>query len=172
MGEKKILPIRIAIVTVSDRSSRGERKDASGPVIREWAEKMGFSVVEERIVPDHFDLIKSTLTELCDNNAILILTTGGTGFSERDITPEATLAVVERLTPGFVEAMRMESLKITPRAMLSRAVAGIRKKTIIINLPGSPKAVAENLAVIEKAIVHGIEILHSAVSDCGSLLSR
>lgn len=172
MNEKKIGTVTVAIVTVSDRSYGGDRKDASGPVIREWAQRMGFTVIDERIVPDQYDMIKSVLLELCDKNAMLILSTGGTGFSERDITPEATLAVVERLAPGFVEAMRMESLRITPHAMLSRAVAGIRGKAIIINLPGSPKAVRENLSVIEKSIVHGIEILYSVKTDCGTKSSQ
>lgn len=161
-------PVTIAIITVSDRSSKGERSDLSGPVISEWAKMMDFDIVESRIIPDSFEKIRNTLIEFCDRNVSLILTTGGTGFSERDVTPEATLAVLEKQASGFVEAMRMKSLEITPHAMLSRAVAGIRKKSIIINLPGSPKAVRENLGVIENSIVHGIKILNSEEADCGS----
>jgi molybdenum cofactor synthesis domain-containing protein len=162
--------ITLAIVTLSDRSSRGEREDLSGPEIKSWAEKNGgFSIVTESVIPDDRDLIEKELIRLCDEGIMLILTTGGTGFSPRDVTPEATLAVVTRVIPGFTEAIRMKSLEKTPHAMLSRAVAGIRDRSIIINLPGSPRAVREGLEVIEKAVVHGIHILNSTVTDCGSV---
>ena len=161
--------VRIGIVTVSDRSSRGEREDRSGPAIREWAEVKGYTVAEETIVPDEYDAIVAVLGDLCDKKMSLVLTTGGTGFAPRDVTPEATRAVIERLAPGFAEVMRMRSLEVTPHAMLSRAVAGIRGGTLIINLPGSPKAVKENLQFIEAAIPHALELLEGSVGDCGSV---
>ncbi len=154
-------------MTVSDRSSRGIREDLSGPEIRAWSTKMGFSVVEERVVPDDSNAISKTLIELADSGIDIIFTTGGTGCAPRDVTPEATLSVIEKATPGFPEMMRQKSLQITPHAMLSRAVAGIRKKTLIINLPGSPKAVRENLEFIEPAVPHAVELIHSEIKDCG-----
>ncbi len=160
--------IKVAIITVSDRSSRGERADLSGPEIKKWAESHAYSVTAETVVPDEFEAIKNELVRLSNAGTDLIMTTGGTGFAPRDVTPEATRAVIEREAPGFAEAMRFNSLKITPHAMLSRAVSGIRKKTLIINLPGSPKAVRENLAFIEKAIPHAVDLLNSQVTDCGS----
>lgn len=160
--------IRIAIITVSDRSSRGEREDLSGPEIRKWAFTMGYTVYKEAIVPDELNDIKQALVEFSDENIELILTTGGTGFAQRDRTPEATTAVIDRIAPGFAEVMRMRSLEITPHAMLSRAVSGIRKSSLIINLPGSPKAVKENLSFIEKAIPHALELLGGTVADCGT----
>jgi len=158
---------KLAIVTVSDRSSRGERDDLSGPEIRSWAENNSLSVVREIIVPDEREIIKKTLIELCDEKIDLILTTGGTGFAPRDQTPEATKDVIEREAPGFAEAMRMKSLEITPHAMLSRAISGIRGKSLIINLPGSPKGVRENPQFIEKAIPHALSLLNNEVTDCG-----
>jgi molybdenum cofactor synthesis domain-containing protein len=128
---------------------------------------MGFSVVEERVVPDDSNAISKTLIELADSGIDIIFTTGGTGCAPRDVTPEATLSVIEKATPGFPEMMRQKSLQITPHAMLSRAVAGIRKKTLIINLPGSPKAVRENLEFIEPAVPHAVELIHSEIKDCG-----
>ena len=157
----------IAIVTVSDRSSKGEREDLSGPAIKEWAIQNHLKVVSENIVPDEFELIKDKLIELSEIGLSLILTTGGTGFAPRDVTPEATKAVIDREVPGFGEVMRQRSLEITPRAMLSRTISGIRKSTLIINLPGSPKAVKENLAFIEKAIPHALDLLKGGVTDCG-----
>jgi molybdenum cofactor synthesis domain-containing protein len=154
-------------VTVSDRSSRGEREDLSGPEIRRWAEERRYDIVQEEIVPDDVDAIKKVLIEMSDRGIALILSTGGTGFAPRDNTPEATRAVIEKEAPGFVEAIRAESLRHTPHAMLSRAVSGIRKQSLIINLPGSPKAVRENLAIIEKAIPHAVDLLRNAVTDCG-----
>lgn len=160
--------ITVGIVTVSDRSSRGEREDLSGPAIRDWATAKGFSVTRETIVPDERTAIGAALVELSDAGIDLILTTGGTGFAPRDVTPEATLAILDRPAPGFAEAMRAKSLAITPHAMLSRAASGIRKRSLIINLPGSPKAVRENLGFIEAAIPHAIELLKGEVKDCAA----
>lgn len=149
------------ILTVSDRSYGGEREDLSGPLIRELVvERLGAKVELEAVVPDEFNIIKGTLIVWVDEVGLdLILTTGGTGFAPRDVTPEATKAVIEREAPGLAEAMRAESLKITPHAMLSRAVAGIRGRSLIINLPGSPKAVRENLETILPSLCHGLELL-------------
>lgn len=159
----------VGIITVSDRSSQGKREDLSGPEIKKWAENMNLEVMKEKIVPDDKDKIIDVLMRMCDLEISLVLTTGGTGFAQRDNTPEATLAVIEKETPGFTEAMRSRSLEITPHAMLSRAVAGIRKKSLIINLPGSPKAVRENLGFIEKAIPHALELIKGQVKDCGTV---
>ncbi len=167
-----MIEIKIGIITVSDRSSRGEREDLSGPEIRKWGDKMKFTVSEELIVPDETDLIKKTLIELSDKGLDLILTTGGTGFAPRDNTPEATRAVIEKEAPGFAEVMRMKSLQITPHAMLSRAVSGIRKKTLIINLPGSPKGARENLEFIESAIPHALKLLRNEVKDCAEEMKK
>jgi molybdopterin adenylyltransferase len=160
--------INIAIITVSDRSSKGVRDDLSGPEIRKWAELQGYKVKSETIVPDELDKIKEKLIEFSDAGYDLILTTGGTGFAPRDVTPEATKAVIDREAPGFAEAMRAKSLAITPHAMLSRAASGIRKQSVIINLPGSPKAVREILAFIEKAIPHAVNLLKGKVADCAN----
>lgn len=160
--------ISAGIITVSDRSSRGERTDISGPEIVKWAAHMDIEVAAETIVPDEIDDIKKVLLDFAGKGYDLILTTGGTGFAPRDVTPEATRAVLEREAPGFAEAMRAGSLKVTPHAMLSRAVSGICGKSLIINLPGSPKAVRENLGFIEKAIPHAVNLLRNEVTDCGS----
>ena len=157
----------VGIITVSDRSSKGEREDLSGPEIRKWAEEKRYTVAVEAVVPDEYELIRNKIMEMSDNKLDLILTTGGTGFAPRDVTPEATLSVIDRTAPGFAETMRARSLAITDHAMLSRAASGIRKKSLIINLPGSPKAVRENLSFIEKAIPHAIDLLNSEVTDCG-----
>jgi len=154
------MAISVGILTVSDRSYRGEREDASGPLIRQLvAERLGAVVEREGVVPDERDIVASTLVVWCDEGLDLILTTGGTGFAPRDVTPEATKDVIEREAPGLAEAMRAEGLKTTPHAMLSRAIAGIRGSTLIVNLPGSPRAVQEGLEVILPALPHGIEIL-------------
>lgn len=164
--------IKIGIITVSDRSSRGEREDLSGPEIKKWCDKMNYSVTEELIVPDETGIIKNTLIELSDKGLDLVLTTGGTGFAPRDNTPEATRSVIEKEAPGFTEVMRMRSLQITPHAMLSRAVSGIRKKTLIINLPGSPRAARENLEFIENGIPHALKLLRNEVKDCADDMKK
>ncbi|MCR4407453.1 MAG: molybdopterin adenylyltransferase [Anaerolineae bacterium] len=159
------MTISVGILTVSDRSYRGEREDLSGPLIRQLVTgRLEAEVKLEAVVPDERNIIAGTLVVWCDEVGLdLILTTGGTGFAPRDVTPEATKDVIEKEVPGLAEAMRAEGLKVTPHAMLSRAVAGIRGGTLIVNLPGSPKAVREGLEVILPAIPHGIEILKGAV---------
>ncbi len=159
---------RAAILTISDKASRGEREDTSGPALKEMLESENWQVVYTAILPDEAIKIQAELIRCADDLKIpLVLTTGGTGFSSRDITPEATLAVIERRAPGIPEAMRAASLKITPRACLSREEAGIRGTTLIINLPGSRKASTENLAAVIHAIHHGVEMLQSSGSaDC------
>jgi molybdenum cofactor synthesis domain-containing protein len=146
------------VVTVSDRCARGEWVDASGPAVREILERSGFAVMRSVIVPDERPLIERALIEGAEE-ADLIVTTGGTGFSPRDVTPEATQAVCERMAPGIPEAMRAASLKITPLAMLSRAAAGIRGHCLIVNLPGSVRAARENLEAVAGALTHGIDML-------------
>lgn len=159
--------MRVAIITLSDSGYAGQREDKSGPAIRELAEGAGYEVVHTALLPDGIEPLASELKRLCDEDmADLILTTGGTGFSPTDLTPEATLSVVERPAPGIAEAMRYNSLQITPRAMLSRAAAGIRKKTLIVNLPGSPKAVRECLEFILPSLGHGLEILRGTAGNC------
>lgn len=156
--------MRVGILTVSDRASSGEYDDRSGPVIREIIEKrLGWQVTLAEIVPDEPAQIEAKLVAWCDSQKLaLVLTTGGTGFAPRDRTPEATLAVVERETPGLAEAMRAASLTVTPHAMLSRAVAGIRGQTLIVYLPGSPKAVRENLDVLLPVLPHALDLLQAA----------
>ena len=153
--------IRVGILTVSDRASRGEYQDLSGPEVRKIVqEKLGAEVVVEEIVPDEREAIEEVLKKWADELDLeLILTTGGTGFTPRDVTPEATKAVIEKEAPGLAEAMRAASLQKTPYAMLSRAVAGIRGRTLIVNLPGSPKAARENLEAILPALPHGLDLL-------------
>jgi molybdopterin adenylyltransferase len=153
--------IRTGILTISDRAYHGEYRDLSGPVIRELVTgRLGATVELEAIVPDERTIIAGTLLTWADEVGLdLVLTTGGTGFAPRDVTPEATRDVIEREAPGLAEAMRAASLEITPHAMLSRAIAGIRGPTLIVNLPGSPKAVRENLATILPALPHAIELL-------------
>jgi len=161
-------PYRVAIITLSDKGFRGEREDASGKLIGEILGSMGYSVVGYTILPDEQALLEKELMRLCDGGlADLILTTGGTGFSPRDRTPEATIAVAERLVPGIPEAMRMQSMGISKRAMLSRAISAIRGKTLIVNLPGSPKAVRENLGFIVSELEHGLDILTGKDGECG-----
>ena len=153
-------PLRFGILTASDRSSTGERPDLSGPALAELITSQGWQVVRTAILPDEAGLLRETLASWCDSRTIDIqLTTGGTGFAPRDVTPEATRAVIEREAPGLAEAMRLESLKATPHAMLSRAMAGIRGGTIIINLPGSPKGAVENLQVVLPSLGHAVELL-------------
>lgn len=159
---------RVAVITSSDKGYRGEREDLSGPAAKEIVEAAGYVVVSMDVLPDDRGLLSARMAEIADQGlAELILTTGGTGFSQRDVTPEATEDVIERRVPGIPEAMRAFSLTITKRAMLSRATAGIRKRTLIINLPGSPKAVRESLGVIIDSLGHGIEILTGEAGECG-----
>lgn len=159
--------IRVGIITASDKGSRGEREDRSGEVIKEMVTEKGWEVTEYVILPDERELLKEQMAKWCDKKLVdLILTTGGTGFAKRDCTPEATKDIIEKEVPGIPEAMRYFSLQITPRAMLSRAAAGIRRHTLIINLPGSPKAVRENLESIIDSLEHGIEILIGSASEC------
>ena len=159
---------RVVVITASDKGYKGEREDLSGPAVKEIVEAAGYQVVSMDVLPDDRGLLSARMAEIADQGlAELILTTGGTGFSQRDVTPEATEDVIERRVPGIPEAMRAFSLTITKRAMLSRGTAGIRKRTLIINLPGSPKAVRESLEVIIEALGHGIEILTGETGECG-----
>ena len=157
------------VITISDKGYAGQREDTSGPAICEILKSQDFDIVHTEIIPDDFDKIKDVFCKCADElNIDLILSTGGTGFSPRDITPEATLAVIERRTPGIPETMRAESMKITPHGCLSRSEAGIRGRSLIINLPGSKKAACENILAVLSPIRHGIDMLHSAGSaDCG-----
>ena len=162
---------RVAIITSSDTGYRGEREDLSGPAIREIVEKNGYEVVSEDVLPDDRKMLSERMAEIADSGtAELILTTGGTGFSPRDITPEATEDIIDRRVPGIPEAMRAYSMTITKRAMLSRSTAGgtagIRGKSLIVNLPGSPKAVKESLEYIIDALGHGIEIMTGEAGNC------
>ena len=159
--------MRAAIITLSDAGYAGRREDKSGPVIRDLLEGAGYTVVHTALLPDGVEPLAGELRRLCDGDiADLVLTTGGTGFSPRDLTPEATRAVTERPAPGIAEAMRWNSLQITPRAMLSRGEAGIRKGSLIVNLPGSPKAARECLEFILPALGHGLEILKGSAGNC------
>ena len=159
----------VGILTVSDKGWRGEREDRSGEAIREILSGMGAAIINYDIVPDEKEIIAERLAQWADGGDVdIILTTGGTGLSPRDVTPEATLAVIERIVPGFAEAMRLESLKKTPMAMLSRAVAGTRRKCLIINLPGSPRAVRECLEAILAALPHAVETLKGQVNECAN----
>lgn len=158
-----------AVLTVSDRSFRGERPDAGGPLVAELLRNAGYEVVKTAIVPDEQSQIEEVLRAIADAGDVqLLVTTGGTGFAPRDVTPEATVAVCERLTPGIPEAMRYTSMRVTSRAMLSRAQAGIRGGTLIVNLPGSPKAVRENLEAVLPALTHGLEMLSGRPADCAA----
>ena len=158
-----------AVITISDKGYRGERVDTSGPNLVQILQEKGFDVTYTSIIPDEREMIRSELVKCSDQLGIaLVLTTGGTGFSPRDITPEAAMDIIERPTPGIPEAMRAESMRITPKGCLSRSVAGIRKRTLIITLPGSRKASAENILAVIDAVDHGLEMLASAGSaNCG-----
>jgi len=157
----------VGILTISDRGSRGEREDLSGPVIRELVSKVGGEVRQYDIVPDEKEIIAQRLKEWADVLRLdLVLTTGGTGLTPRDVTPEATREVIERPAPGFSEAMRQEGLKKTPLSMLSRGISGVRARTLIINLPGSPRGVRESLEVILPALPHAIETLRGEAAEC------
>lgn len=157
----------VAIITISDKGSRGERKDMSGPAIEELVTPLPAKIDCYRVIPDETKVISDTLKECSDKlHCDLIITTGGTGVGPRDVTPEATLAVIERAIPGMAEVMRMESLKKTPHAMISRAVVGTRGQSLIINLPGSPKAVKENLLTLIPALSHTISKIKGDQADC------
>ena len=157
------------IITVSDRSFRGEREDLSGPALAERLREAGFTLLPPVLVPDEQPQLEAALLAACAADAALVLTTGGTGFAPRDLTPEATMAVIEKQVPGIPEAMRAASMQITPRGMLSRSAAGIRGRSLIVNLPGSPKAALENLEPVLPALLHGLEMLRSdGPGDCAS----
>lgn len=161
--------ITVGILTMSDKGSRGEREDLSGKEIERMLKNLPAEVKAYEIIPDEADIIRSKLIEFVDKKKLdLILTTGGTGVSPRDVTPEATRAIIEKELHGMSEAMRAESLKKTPNAMISRAVCGIRKNSLIINLPGSPRAVRENLAVVLPAIHHAVEKIKGSQEECGT----
>ncbi|HPG72305.1 MAG TPA: MogA/MoaB family molybdenum cofactor biosynthesis protein [Syntrophales bacterium] len=161
--------IRAGILTLSDKGSRGEREDLSGPEASRMLREAGIETVHAEVVPDEAERIAAKLVEFADARRLdLVVTTGGTGVSPRDVTPDATLKVIDREIPGMAEAMRRESMLKTPHAMISRAVAGIRKTTLIVNLPGSPKGVRENLAVILPALKHAIEKIKGDPADCAT----
>jgi molybdenum cofactor synthesis domain-containing protein len=160
---------KAVIITVSDRGARGEREDGSGPEIARMLEAAGLEIIGRRIIPDEKEMIRQMLLEWCDGgDADLILTTGGTGVSPRDVTPDATREVIDREIPGMAEAMRRQSAAVTPHAMISRALAGIRGRTLIINLPGSPKGARENFSVLLPALTHAIEKIKGDESECAS----
>jgi len=160
--------IKVGILTISDKGSKGEREDLSGKVIEEVIRKINGEVKYYQIIPDEKDIIQAELIKAVDKLHLdLILTTGGTGLGKRDVTPEATLAIIEKEVPGISEIIRSESFKKTNRAILSRGVAGIRKESLIINLPGSPKGVRESLEIVLEALPHGIEILKGQATECG-----
>ncbi len=160
------LPLDAAIITASDKGSKGEREDVSGDTVERLLKEAGYTLADRTILPDEQSELEATLRGYADRGIALVLTTGGTGFSPRDVTPEATIAVCDRMAPGIAEAMRVKSLAITPRAMLSRTAAGIAKRTLIVNLPGSPKAVTECLGFILPTLKHGIDILRGETSEC------
>lgn len=165
--------IRAAVLTLSDKGSRGERVDRSGPALSAWLAERGVQTVEARVIADEYDQIIQVLSDWADRDiADLVLTTGGTGVSPRDVTPEATAQVCGRMIPGIGELMRLESLKITPMASLSRAAAGIRGRTLIINLPGSPKGALENLAAVWPVIGHAVEKIRGGQEDCAGRFDR
>ena len=160
------MAFKVGIITASDKGYAGEREDKSGPVIAEIMTEHGYEVIKQTILPDEQEMLAAEMIAMCEAGADLVLTTGGTGFSQRDVTPEATKQVIEREAAGIPNAILYYSLQITPKAMLSRATAGIRGKTLIINLPGSPKAVREALDFIIKPLQHGLEIMLGLDSEC------
>ncbi len=163
------MKFKAAVITVSDRGSRGERADTSGPEIAAMLETHGMEIVSRAIVPDDRNTISQALREMCDFNRVdLVVTTGGTGVSPRDVTPDATRDVLDREIPGMAEEMRRQSGLVTPHAMISRAIAGIRGRSLIINLPGSPRGARENLSVVLPALNHAIKKLQGDPSDCAT----
>lgn len=161
--------MKAGILTASDKGSRGEREDQSAQVIKEMLTAAGFLVQDYQVVPDEYSIIKRMLIRMCMDGLDLVVTTGGTGLGPRDVTPDATLSVVEKIVPGIGEAMRAASLVKTPHAVLSRAVAGVRGKTLIVNLPGSPVACRECLEVIVAALPHAVSVLKGEASECAKL---
>lgn len=160
--------IKTAILTISDKGSRGEREDCTGPSLEGLIKKEGYELKYYKVIPDDIHAIESELIYICDELRVeLVLTNGGTGFSKRDVTPEATLKVIEKYVPGFGEVMRFKALAVTPKAVLTRGIAGIRGNSLIINLPGSPKGAVENLGFIIEVIPHGIDILTGKATECG-----
>lgn len=158
---------KVGIITSSDKGSKGKREDLSGKVIKEIVEHKGYIISKYIVLPDDEDELAREMIKMSDDLKLdLILTTGGTGFSKRDVTPEATRKIITKLTPGISEAIRYHSLSITKRAMLSRAISGIRKETLIVNLPGSPKAVRESLDYIIDVLDHGLQILKNKINEC------
>lgn len=166
MAGEKTRGYKAAVVTVSDKGAAGEREDISGAVVGEVLAKWGIEVARREIVPDEADLLSELMVSLCDQGFDLIVTTGGTGVSPRDVTPEATTAVIEKEVPGMAEAMRASSLQVTSHAMLSRGVCGLRGGTLIVNLPGSPKGARENLEVVMPAVPHALDVAGGRVSEC------
>lgn len=165
---EKERPFKAVVITLSDKGSKGEREDKSGPLIQQYLEKYGYDIVEAILLPDEQPMIQRNLIRLSDSRQVdLIITTGGTGFAMRDCTPEATLSVADRIAPGIAEAIRYGSMQITKRAMLGRGVSVIRKHTLIVNLPGSPKAVKESLDIIIDELGHGIKLLRGTEGECG-----
>jgi len=160
------MAFKAAVVTVSDKGAAGEREDLSGVVVKDALAAAGIEVARREIIPDDLEDLTYMLHELCDSGLDLVVTTGGTGLSGRDVTPEATLAVIEKEVPGMSEAMRSESLKVTPHAMISRAVCGIKGSCLIVNLPGSPKGAKECLDVVMPALPHALEVLSGQASEC------
>ncbi|MBA4396089.1 MAG: molybdenum cofactor biosynthesis protein [Syntrophus sp. (in: bacteria)] len=159
--------ITAGVITVSDKGSAGQREDQSGPEVERILETVGVEVIRRAVVPDEIHLIRDSLVDFADHHKIdLIVTTGGTGVAPRDVTPDATLGVIDKEIPGMAEAMRRESYKITPHALISRAVVGIRGRSLIVNLPGSPKGVRENLAVLLTALPHAIEKIKGDEREC------
>lgn len=159
--------MKAAIITASTKGYRGEREDKSGPYIKKVLESAGFDVKVLKVLPDDRNILREVMKRLCDGEIVdLIITTGGTGFAKDDVTPEATLDIVERQVPGIPEAMRVHSMQFTKRAMLSRAAAGIRKNTLIVNMPGNPKSIKEGLKYILPELVHGLEILQGIAKEC------
>ncbi|RQD70645.1 MAG: MogA/MoaB family molybdenum cofactor biosynthesis protein [Tindallia sp. MSAO_Bac2] len=158
----------VGVITASDKGAAGTRIDESGPAIESFMDQLGGIVKQYTVVPDERKALANEMIRMCDDECLdLVITTGGTGFSKRDVTPEATMDIIQRVIPGFTELIRMKSFEKNPRSVLSRAVSGIRGQTIVINLPGSPRGVVEALDIIKPSLLHGVEILKGTASECG-----